>query len=99
MEAAGLMRKLLELERAIGIADAIQLRNLVMDAQAALLEMQRNTLTALHATSRDEKEPRAEPRIASWAAMASAARRPSAVTEDSEGRARLPLPPLDRMRA
>jgi hypothetical protein len=89
MNSTELMNRLLKLERAIGIVDAIQLRSLVMDAQVALLEMQRNSLTTLHAASR--MAPRPEPWIPSWRETVSAARRISAVAEESAEQAEVPF--------
>lgn len=41
------MDKLLEIERAVGIADPIQVRQMVVDAEDVLIEMQRSTVAAL----------------------------------------------------
>lgn len=98
MDASKLMNKLLELERAIGIADAIQLRNLVMDAETALLEMQRSSLTALHAAARAEPAPHPEPHIASWQETASSIRRMPAAAETSD-QVKLPFGIPSRMLA
>jgi hypothetical protein len=89
MDAAELMNKLLKLERAIGLADAIELRNLVMDAQAALLEMQRHSLTALQTASRKEAALRPQPRFPGWQETAASARRGPAMAEDGKDSAKL----------
>jgi hypothetical protein len=82
MDAADLMNKLLSLERAIGVADASQLRNMIMDAQVALLELQRHSLTALQAAIHREAAARPQPRIPDWSEIARAAGRKPPVAED-----------------
>ena len=50
VDAAMLMEKLLEIERAVGVVDPLRVRRMVLDAESALIEMQQGMVRALTAS-------------------------------------------------
>lgn len=47
MEYDGVLRRLLEIERAIGVLDALSVRRLVMETQEYVLQCEKNVLETL----------------------------------------------------
>jgi hypothetical protein len=91
MDAAELMKKLIKLERAIGVTDVVQLRNLVMDAQVALLEMQRHSVTALQTAIHREAAARPHTVIPDWREIALSTGRKPPVSENRAELSEFPL--------